>query len=408
MINYMIYHGTSKHIESLLLLYIIAITGFGSFFTYGTSIFFISPILFFLFFYRKERIPKSVYFVVILYSLWSGLQAFVHDGSFNPVLTQSFRFYLLALCAAILRHNFLSAYTRIIYVLSFTSLVLWLMCLLPPIKEVLISIAEYFPELRPAEFLEKSTYDAYSIYIYLIPADDNIRNAGPFWEPGMFTVFITFALALNLFSGKKLFSRDNLVLIVTNITTFSTTGYIAMLFLIVSYIFVKNKNIITKLLSLLSMPIFLYWISSLDFMKDKIVREAGNTDLAYSRFGALYYHLEKIELSPIVGWGVNEWPQTLMDTIMSNNGAVSPNGLSFVFVFWGIPMGIMYFIYIYRSIYTISHFNKIYQICVFLIILVLVFSQDVTTRPFFFLLLILGVSHNWDAKKSKLAKKCLA
>ena len=50
-----------------------------------------------------------------------------------------------------------------------------------------------------------------------------------------------------------------------------------------------------------------------------------------------------IKLSPIVGYGANDWAVTTMDNYIDND-SVSPNGLSIVPVFWGIPMAILFFI----------------------------------------------------------------
>lgn len=387
----MLSNDTPTHADYIILIYIIAISGFCSFFSYITSIFFISPYIIYLYRKRHLKLPRTAYVTLAFCALWITLQSIAHKGLISPIITQTYRFYILALLAILLKGSFVRIFPKIIYTISVISLVLWICCFIPPFKQILLSIAGSLPELRPKEFIDITSADVKSLYIYVIPVGNKIRNFGPFWEPGMYAVFLMLALSINVFKSIPLFSKENIILMAANVTTFSTTGYVAMLFILTSYIFLKNKNIFLKVFSLFAMPSFMFWIMSLDFMKDKILKEADNINLAYSRFGALFYHWEKIKLSPIIGYGVNDWPRTAMDSIFANTNAVSPNGLTLMGVVWGIPLGILYFILIYKSIRTIYDFNKIHQIIIFITILLTVFSQDVTNRPFFYMLAFMTI-----------------
>lgn len=101
--------------------------------------------------------------------------------------------------------------------------------------------------------------------------------------------------------------------------------------------------------------------------------------------------MEKIKLAPLIGYGVNEWPTTTMDIMMSS-GHVSPNGISIIAVIWGIPLALGYFYLLYKSLAIIFYERKmIVKIAVFIVVLTLLFSQDVTNRDFFYLLIFLGI-----------------
>lgn len=72
--------------------------------------------------------------------------------------------------------------------------------------------------------------------------DNLVRNWGPFREPGVFQAFIMVALYYGMLIEKKAKLMHNLVLIVALLTTFSTTGYIALIFLLLASLVSKNNE----------------------------------------------------------------------------------------------------------------------------------------------------------------------
>lgn len=68
-----------------------------------------------------------------------------------------------------------------------------------------------------------------------------LRNYGPFREPGVFQMFIIIALAFSLFKRKKMVFSELICLIIALCTTFSTTGYICLFFLMAGFFFHKNS-----------------------------------------------------------------------------------------------------------------------------------------------------------------------
>lgn len=89
------------------------------------------------------------------------------------------------------------------------------------------------------------------------------RNSGPFWEPGIFQIYINIALFFSLFFSKEKNEKNSLVhvviYVVTIFTTISTTGYIIMSGLLFwKYICVirsLQKNRIKKLSMIFLVPI---------------------------------------------------------------------------------------------------------------------------------------------------------
>ncbi|GHT09228.1 hypothetical protein FACS189426_06970 [Bacteroidia bacterium] len=131
------------------------------------------------------------------------------------------------------------------------------------------------------------------------------------------------------------------------------------------------------------------------FIANKIENYSDNSDKAYSRFGSHILHFEQIGQSPILGHGYN-----MEKNIVSILGKfeVSPNGLTFLIVFWGIPMAILFYILYFKSSLIISHSNKKYAVLLFTVMLIVAFSQDVTNRHFYYVLAMLPLTF-YKAKK---------
>lgn len=378
-------------IDYFFLLYIIAFSGFMSFFFMKQVIFYISPIVIYIFYKRKIHYPKIFYLILLTCFILFIVQYLVHKGAPTIPITQTYRLFIISLMTLIVLPNFKIIYTKIIIIICIISLVIWTLCQVSGnFQNLLILISGYLPELRSEEFINATTNPSKSLYIYTINTAGSIRNSGPFWEPGIFTFFITFALLINLLNGERLSSLNNIILLLTNVTTFSTTGYIATMILIIGYIFIVSRNNTIKFLSIIILPFLLINFLNLDFMQTKILNEMDSVDKAYSRFGAIIYHLEKLKLSPLIGYGANDWPITPMDYYIQDE-SVSPNGISIIPVVWGIPLGFIFLFLVFKSTYGIIQSKRtLIHIFAFIIILTLVFSQDITNREFFFMLAFIG------------------
>ena len=129
------------------------------------------------------------------------------------------------------------------------------------------------------------------------------------------------ALAINLFYFKeKITSKKSLVLLLTNLTTFSTTGYVATAVLFVGYIFFSNIKKSYKFILSVILLVVVYYVGQLDFMTEKIAEQSAD-DSTWSRFGAIAYHWNQITQSPIIGFG------PFLSNVFGDE-LFSPNGLT--------------------------------------------------------------------------------
>lgn len=389
----MICYTKPSFFEYALLTFIILWSGGG--FTYGLFpywMLFALPIVSIVFIRKKYRFTLSNWVTLAFLSLVLFLQFFKFGGSLVAVISPVLVMIVCMMSCFILRDGFTKTFVGIIYFLAFASLILWMINLLPAGHKAIDSVANVLPQLgwdNLTSLETNSTSNPRSIYLFTVSDSNSIlRNSGPFWEPGRFTIYLTLALAINIFHhNEKLTSKKNLVLLATNITTFSTTGYIGMAILLVFFIIgTQRLGRFPKAFLIIFLIMVAGYVWQLDFMADKISEQAAQVDLTYSRFGAAIYHWSQIMESPIIGFG----PYL---SISFTDLALSPNGVTDLMRYWGIPGALLLYLFLYKGTDVYIGSENI-TLCVgtFATIMVLCFSQTITNSPFFFLLYFFGIT----------------
>ncbi|HEY4324213.1 MAG TPA: O-antigen ligase family protein [Mucilaginibacter sp.] len=213
----------------------------------------------------------------------------------------------------------------------------------------------------------------------------------------MFTIFVNIALYFNLTIKRKFFTLSNLIFILTIITTFSTTGYIALSFTVLLYLLFYSKSKF-KIVYLSCFIIGSVYVSNLDFLKVKILQQIKESDKTKgfgkssgaSRFGSVYIHYQVISEYPITGVGDGA-TRYIADFTDADSTA---NGVTFVFVKYGLFIGIFYYFLLLKSCKNIMKYytkGNFFGYDLFILLLILAFSQDITVRLFYFFLIIWGM-----------------
>jgi len=172
------------------------------------------------------------------------------------------------------------------------------------------------------------------------------RNAGVFWEPGALAGYCLFSLLL-LGLGARHFSRRGfwicmVVLSVTVLTTFSTTGYLLLPAVLAYHVLLRqpprlqrgSRSLVVGVVAGVVAVGALTWLYRLDFVGEKIRDQLeislGETERYWqtTRFGSLISDFTDIAQRPVTGWGSNPLirPSVIFaDEIVQNNQG---NGLS--------------------------------------------------------------------------------
>lgn len=345
------------------------------------------PILIVLFVYRKCKFEISSFVPMVIITLIVFAQMIAYSGA--PVSAYHVALVTLdiSLATCILKDNFVNYYTKIMYIVAAICLPIYLFEMAGG-HSTLLAISQYFPQVGRETMAEFDFTQAASrtLWIYQVhDLDGYFRSSGPFWESGRFTIFLNIALFFCLFHYKfKLLSKKVVIIVACNLTTVSTTGYIAMILILMFYSFKGNMSNQAKIVSTICVTIFLYFILQADFMTDKIAGEMAS-DETYSRFGAIAYHLTQIAKAPILGFG------PYLSHVFQFDLAISPNGITHCLRYFGIPCSIYLWYLIYKgSYYYLNERAKSVHYMFLFVVLLLAFTQTITTNPFYYLLYFMG------------------
>lgn len=126
--------------------------------------------------------------------------------------------------------EFRDLFVDIMVVIAAVSLLVWITAFLN------IPLYQKFPISYNKDF--------YSMIITNVPvaSGNRYRNFGPFWEPGAFQAYLNIAIIFILNSDRIKTSKIKIILlVVANISTFSTTGYLCFGIIIVQYLVSRNN-----------------------------------------------------------------------------------------------------------------------------------------------------------------------
>lgn len=203
--------------------------------------------------------------------------------------------------------EFKKVYIQIMKIICTISLVMFLLYLLLP------ALNNYF-------VVKNANGHLYSnLYIY-VNSEAYIRNMSMFWEPGAFQTFVALALLFEVVNESPNI-KTIAIFIISIITTFSTTGYIAlaMIFLVVMLDRKYENNKIRRvvLCIILVLVIFTFGNQELLFSTNsstvfgKLIGFFNNRDYnrydsfnsASVRYFAIIKPAEAFIKAPILGWG---------------------------------------------------------------------------------------------------------
>jgi hypothetical protein len=395
--------------DYLLVGLIVAFTGFEIIFR--TSVYGQIIILAFIAYYfvsKNIKFNTDFFLIAIPFLIPAIFQAAKFDLyllAIKNILGLLIQYLICYMVLEITKERFHITFVNFVYFLALFSLLFYPTQFFPPLQEFIKNtLGSLITPLGTADYPEGFRSKTLIFFTYMHNYGQEIvpgimpRNCGAFWEPGMFAVFLNLALMINLFINHAvIFSRKNIVLILVIITTFSTTGFI-VLFLIVLSKFFFQKDLIKIFLSFpiaLSFFFFSYtYVWSADFMQEKIESNISTRgENKNSRFGAAVYHFTRLKEFPLAGVSMKVGTEENIITLTERD--VTANGLSLVFFVYGIPFGVLYYIIFYKGIrrWLLFHSieNQIYHMFFFFIFILLAFSQDVTCRIFYNMILFFTI-----------------
>jgi len=371
-------------------------------------VFFVVTILFF--FYRKQKFDK--YFFVILF-IWSIINLFSYmvnnteNFKVETLIGVSIRIFFPYFMVKVIGNRFFDKLVTYIYYLAIISLVLY------PIDAMFKGLYDGFaPILNFITLDEQKGRNGWYIYIYMhnawafmgIPLRWLYRNSGFMWEPGGYSLMLIFSLAYNMNRNKFKFDQKNIVFTIALITTFSTSGILALLLIVMAYTIYIGKRL--YLLYLILIPIVLIgsWkIYQLDFISGKINQyyetiDYHNTHFTgierVNRFGVMKYNLEQAFAWPL-GNGALE-----SKYLKDKYGVIyrGPNTFAGILYKWGF-LGLILFPFFLYKFYKSLGSNNIILILFMLAMSMVFFSNPTETKPLYMSIVFYTLLYNQSTKR---------
>lgn len=385
----------SNKISYLFIFCLLAFSNFEYFFRENSLIFglYIISILIGFVFINKKFISSDFLLLFLLIIFVTAIQGILGlNTGLNPII-----FLIVSLMGSlcvswILREFFVKAIIGVIYFIAIYSLIIYILCLNDGIYDYLFNTLAQNNSLN----VEDAVFDEggrnfviYNFQIdYILESAGFRRNCGPFWEPGMFAVYLLVGIFFNVFISPQKFPCCNIILILALISTFSTGGYLGGIILLCFYIVKVGVKSLASILIIPACIVGILYIYSLDYIGGKTENqfETAEEGSDLTRYGAFITQIKMIESSPILGGEA-------LEKYASSNTLAS--GTLLPFVNYGLPVGILYYILLYKACRNIAaiYRKKREGIEMFILILAISFSQTILMNAFFLLLLIFGITY---------------
>lgn len=226
----------------------------------------------------------------------------------------------------------------------------------------------------------------------------SLRNSGCMWEPGAYGALLIIGLLFSYNPPSSIYfnNRMRIPLVISILTTFSTTTYLA-LFLLFFYIFFTNTiNVYKKIFNLIIfLPFILFLFIETEFLSTKISSQYNNiqSELFFSehhdknrvsRFTSMVMDYPVFIKRPFLGYGLD------LKTINANilyrqydeNIARTYGGFTML-LYFGIIGFLFYFGYLLFNFKILSSSTN-YSIFSIIIILMILYSNPLPFSPILF------------------------
>lgn len=365
---------------------------------------------------------NNFHIVIIIYTLWAFFQYLINN-QFN--ITYSFFTYYSITLAYIIVNVFKTKvfylYEDIVTKLSAVAIIGWLIMNTAP--GVLGSLIDLIHMPGHDIYILRGNILFFSMTNSADVSEANelmgvIRNSGFSWEPGRYATMLVIALFFNMARTKFSFSKNRgfWILFCALATTLSTTGFVSVA--LIAILFLLNKNLDQKIFYLALLIPLAIIVASLPFMGGKLT-ELSNSETTMSkvetdldnmergesigtvytpqRFDALSFEFLNIINDPILGYG-HDYNNSFVNKNVSSVLILS-NGILKVFARFGIIIGILYYISLYKSSkWLANYYNMKGGIIYMLLFMSISISYDFTLIPYFFAVTMFGLFADKDIR----------
>jgi hypothetical protein len=354
-------------------------------------------IVFIVFIFRNKILEKYIFIYIFLFTLiYIGqcytFNSFIYQDYFSIIIRISIAYLTIRTVSL----RFFPTFINLIYVFATISFFFYLPAIIVP-GFTNIFASKISPFFHPLFNYVHKYMSANQVIIFNFNEIGDFRNSGPFWEPTTFGGFLIIALIINTAMSGILMVKKNIIMMIALLTTLSTTIYIAFfLFIMIYFVFInKTINSIVTIVPLLAIFIIIFF--EVGFLQNKIKSQINETDKYYhygqveNRFVSGLVDINDFLKYPIFGKGNGEINEKLYSRFNEHRS----NGLATYLAEFGLIFFLFYFLNLYLSIFRFCSLygnNKHLSYLLFLLLILIGFSEQYYNLPFFYALTMFHVT----------------
>lgn len=191
-------------------------------------------------------------------------------GGFSPknMIMWGIKLLLPLVIIQVIKEDFLELFVKFMRIIAIVSLFFFILTMIFP------ELGDLFIRYGVPSDIRNSVYATF-FYSYPVPGLASSafqifnRNYGPCPEPGMYAFLLIIALIFNYFKYRKFINLTGILFLVCLMTTQSTAGYIALLFVFLYSIYLTRYRLLSWMF-LVVILIGSYYVYQLPFMRGKI------------------------------------------------------------------------------------------------------------------------------------------
>jgi hypothetical protein len=337
---------------------------------YSYTLVAVAIVLFFTTIYYKNTINRKlekktfVLIYLILMPVLVFLSNFVNENINYYVSLLSMIIVSYCITEFVNIYKFIRIFTVVLAIISIISLIYYI-------------FLNYLDFTVPSSVVISNNGITYFKHFLNFSLTNPVRNIGVFWEPGVFSSILLYALVLRIIFYKKIINFYNFIFVITIFTTQSTAGYVILFLIFIMSIFeIKKKKIKVILLFVILFVIFLVYISlvyQIEIINSEVIEKLILFDKDNMRYQSILFNKDLFLKKPIFGNGfvfVNEFTQN-SNIIISGENIMQTSTSAYLLASAGLYGSFYTLIWIYGILSNNKNtkISKLYLIIIFISII---------------------------------------
>ena len=297
---------------------------------------------------KKIRIdPRKSSILLVFISLMT-ISSIINHENIVTFISRLFSISLgYTICRNVEKKDYFYCFDKVMTVVSVSSLILEFIAYFMP------RMVTFLPQV-----INTADNPHYTIFLSSLYQRNNIgtsliRASGIFWEPGAFAIYLIFALFVQLFIMENASPKKIMLYLCSLFFTFSTTGYITVSVLLLTYIISKrsssmsNKLKVLFLVMILAVLLFSFTAENSELYSKVFSKLTSGTSSATTRYSSIFNGLKVVKDHPL--FGVASQSQGYMSDYVdatgnrySNGGYIIANTVMSYTVNYGVLFGILF------------------------------------------------------------------